>query len=119
METRNLTFRQQLILAITKEFVVSQIFESFTDDVVDRIKQIADKLSEPCPENESHPGILDEKLKDFGIRNNHLFYNGIITFRDLIQKTPADLLRIRNFGRSSLTQVEDVLEHYGLKLKGR
>ncbi len=41
----------------------------------------------------------------------------IETIGDLIEKTPAELLKIKNFGRTSLTEVRTRLEEIGLSLK--
>jgi DNA-directed RNA polymerase alpha subunit len=41
---------------------------------------------------------------------------GIRTVYDLVQKTPKDLLRVRNFGRKSLQEIEGVLASMGLRL---
>ena len=42
---------------------------------------------------------------------------GITTLDELSQKTPQQLLEIRNFGRKSLREVCDALEEYGLSLQ--
>jgi len=43
----------------------------------------------------------------------------ILTLGELADKTPAELLRLRQFGETSLAEVERVLEGLGLVLKGR
>jgi len=40
----------------------------------------------------------------------------VYTLGDLITYQRKELLRIRNFGKKCLTEIEDVLEEYGLKL---
>jgi DNA-directed RNA polymerase alpha subunit len=40
----------------------------------------------------------------------------VYTLGDLITYHPKELLKIRNFGKKSLNEIEDVLEEYGLKL---
>lgn len=40
----------------------------------------------------------------------------IKTIRDLVQKTDAELLKTRNFGRKSLNEIKEILEHMGLSL---
>ncbi len=40
----------------------------------------------------------------------------IKTLRDLVQKTDADLLKTRNFGRKSLNEIKEILEQMGLSL---
>ncbi len=42
---------------------------------------------------------------------------GIDTVGELIQKTPDDMLKVRNLGEKSLEEVEETLAEYGLSLK--
>lgn len=63
--------------------------------------------------------ILDMPISDFelGVRSQNCMKNmGIITLRDLVQKTERDLLRTMNFGTKSLREVNDFLEKRGLHL---
>jgi len=41
---------------------------------------------------------------------------GIISIADLVQRTEADMLRTKNFGKKSLDEINDVLDTLGLKL---
>ena len=41
---------------------------------------------------------------------------GITTIRDLVVKTEPELLRFRNFGRKSLSEIKDILSEIGLSL---
>jgi DNA-directed RNA polymerase subunit alpha len=41
---------------------------------------------------------------------------GVATIADLVQRTEADMLRTKNFGKKSLDEINDVLEGMGLKL---
>lgn len=120
METNNLTFKQKLILAMTHAYINSQIFDSFTDEVAGRIKELAEKLSEGNEEEPLSKATipLDAKLIDYGLHIRPLYHSGITTVGDLIQRTPHELLRLRNFGRRSLMQTEAFLGRHGLKLKG-
>jgi DNA-directed RNA polymerase subunit alpha len=43
---------------------------------------------------------------------------GINTLGDLINRTPDELLEVKNFGMTSLSEVRDKLGQYGLKLRG-
>jgi DNA-directed RNA polymerase alpha subunit len=45
------------------------------------------------------------------LKNNNIVYIG-----DLVQKTEAEMLRMRNFGRKSLKQIKKVLAQMGLRL---
>ena len=70
---------------------------------------------------EARPRTLDTRVEelDFSVRTfNCLRREGIATVGELIQKTPAELLAIRNFGKKSLTEVQDKLQTLGLSLPG-
>jgi DNA-directed RNA polymerase subunit alpha len=40
----------------------------------------------------------------------------IRTLRELVQKTEGDMLKTKNFGRKSLTEIKDILATMGLGL---
>lgn len=48
---------------------------------------------------------------------NCLREEGLLTIGDVMQKTPSELLRIKNFGRRSLNEVRDMLENFGVGLQ--
>lgn len=51
------------------------------------------------------------------IRTSNCFKNaGITSLEQLTSMTQADLLRLENFGRKSLNQVEEALHQKGLKI---
>ncbi len=77
--------------------------------------------------------IFDHKIADMEwsvrthnclLNNYHLGANGLprpnakplVTLRDLVQVTAAELLRVPNFGRKSLHEVKEVLGSLGLHL---
>jgi DNA-directed RNA polymerase subunit alpha len=43
---------------------------------------------------------------------------GINTLGDLVQRTADELLESKNFGQTSLTEVREKLQQYGLGLRG-
>src|SRR5262249_34041153 len=43
---------------------------------------------------------------------------GITSIGDLLQRTPDELLEVKNFGQTSLTEVRERLDQFGLKLRG-
>ncbi len=47
---------------------------------------------------------------------NCLREGNIRTVRDLVQKTPAEMLKIKNFGRYSLNEIKEVLAPMGFFL---
>ena len=54
---------------------------------------------------------------EFSVRTmNSLENANIQTIGELIQKTEADLLKLKNFGRKSLKEINDVLSDMGLRL---
>lgn len=63
------------------------------------------------------PDARIEEL-DFSVRTyNCLKKANILTIRDLVQTTEAELMGIRNFGKKSLTEVKDKLAQFGLQLR--
>ncbi len=66
-------------------------------------------------------GDLEEKLDksieelELSVRSyNCLEAAGIKTIRDLVQKSEAEMLKYRNFGRKSLTEIKGILKEMGL-----
>jgi DNA-directed RNA polymerase subunit alpha len=64
---------------------------------------------------------LEEKLDksieelELSVRSyNCLEAAGIKTIRDLVQKSEGDMLKYRNFGRKSLTEIKNILKEMGL-----
>ncbi|HBF34592.1 TPA: DNA-directed RNA polymerase subunit alpha [Candidatus Sumerlaeota bacterium] len=72
--------------------------------------------------SESHPfAELEEKLGrsieelELSVRSfNCLEAAGIKTIRDLVQKSEAEMLKYRNFGRKSLFEIKNILKEMGL-----
>ena len=69
---------------------------------------------------------LEEKLEksieelELSVRSfNCLEAAGIKTIRDLIQKSEADMLKYRNFGRKSLNEIKNILKDMGLSFNMR
>ncbi len=55
---------------------------------------------------------------DLSIRtHNSLIRSGIKTVGELLEATPQDLMRVRNFGKRDLDRVQEVLFKFGLRLK--
>ncbi len=66
-------------------------------------------------------GVLLRSIKDLelSIRSeNCLLRGGIQTIGDLMSRTKAELLKIRNLGKISLREIEEKLEPFGLNIKG-
>lgn len=65
---------------------------------------------------------LDIRLNelDLSVRSENALKNeGIETLRELVAKHDYELLRISNFGRKSLKEVEEALADFGLSLSGK
>ena len=73
--------------------------------------------NEPTKDNK----LLRTRLIDFafpGMNRKALWFNDIRTIGDLVNRSPSELLALRNFGRKSLSQVRDCLADHGLHLRG-
>lgn len=71
---------------------------------------------------ESATAALSEKLDksieelELSVRSfNCLEAAGIKTIRDLVQKSESEMLKYRNFGRKSLTEIKNILKDMGLR----
>jgi DNA-directed RNA polymerase subunit alpha len=70
---------------------------------------------------ESEPGNLNEILArsvedlELSVRSANCLKNaGINTIGELVRRTEADMLKTKNFGRKSLSELKDILSEYGL-----
>lgn len=77
-------------------------------------------------EEESETSLLEEKLDksieelELSVRSfNCLEAAGIKTIRDLVQKSENEMLRYRNFGRKSLTEIKNILKEMDLSFSMR
>jgi DNA-directed RNA polymerase alpha subunit len=61
----------------------------------------------------THRNELDISVRLY----NCLKWGDIETLGDLVMRTELDLMRLRNFGTRSLTEVKNLLQEYGLTLK--
>lgn len=83
-------------------------------------------LEEPPPLNwgPSKETTIEEIFEDLndcdnGCRiTNALKNEGIDSIEKLTEYRKLDLLKVPNFGRKSLSELENVLENYGIHLKG-
>lgn len=65
---------------------------------------------------------LDMSTAEIGLTvrtTNCLEEHGILTVRDLLRQTPADLLSIQNFGEKTLEEVYEALENANFYRPGR
>ena len=99
--------------------ILIQHFLLFTDE-----RMIPD--SEPVQEVESYDEEVMEMRKlllkpltelELSVRAlNCLKAAEVETVADLVSYTKADLMKFRNFGKKSLTELEDLVAHLGLSL---
>jgi hypothetical protein len=63
--------------------------------------------------------FLDRPLEELELstKTRTLLGDRFKSVRDLTSKTPADLIRLPNFGKRAVTEVENALSKYGLGLK--
>ena len=73
------------------------------------------------PEAEEEKGNIDEILLrhvedlELSVRSANCLKNaGINSIGELVQKTEAEMLKTKNFGRKSLSEIKDILTEYGL-----
>jgi DNA-directed RNA polymerase subunit alpha len=74
----------------------------------------------PAPESTTQTGDMALTIEELNLSvrsYNCLKREGINTVGDLVQKTEAELLDIRNFGQKSIDEVKAKLEELGLELK--
>ena len=76
---------------------------------------------EVVPEKVDEKGNLNEILMqsvedlELSVRSANCLKNaGINTIGELVQKTEAEMLKTKNFGRKSLSEIKDILNEYGL-----
>ncbi|MFN0121798.1 MAG: DNA-directed RNA polymerase subunit alpha [Blastocatellia bacterium] len=91
------------------------IFISFEEDMNEpEVLEAARKSSMP-PANEHLEKTVDEL--ELSVRSYNCLKNANIkSIRDLIQKSEAEMLKTKNFGRKSLNEIKDILHSMGLGL---
>lgn len=94
-----LTDHLKLFINFEEEFEVAEEEQSFDDEKI-RIAQLLD--------------IPVEEMELSVRSSNCLKAAGIKSIRDLVTRTEGDMLKYRNFGRKSLTELNDVLTTMGL-----
>jgi DNA-directed RNA polymerase subunit alpha len=91
-----------LFVSIEEEAIVAPRAEEESDEVSET-QALAEKLDKSIEE-------LELSVRSF----NCLEAAGIKTIRDLVQKTENEMLKYRNFGRKSLTEIKNILKGMGL-----
>jgi DNA-directed RNA polymerase subunit alpha len=89
------------------------IFINFEEDIQEQPEPVAQKALAPV--NEHLDKSVDEL--ELSVRSYNCLKNSDIkTIRDLVQKSEAEMLKTKNFGRKSLNEIKDILTTMGLSL---
>jgi DNA-directed RNA polymerase subunit alpha len=85
-----------------------------------------DEVTEPAaeaPAEAQRSGAINEHLDksveelELSVRSYNCLKNANIrTIRELVQKTEAEMLKTKNFGRKSLNEIKEILHSMGLSL---
>jgi DNA-directed RNA polymerase subunit alpha len=86
------------------------------------LEEVVDPVQE-APADQAHDGAANDHLDksveelELSVRSYNCLQNANIrTIRELVQKTEAEMLRTKNFGRKSLTEIREILQAMGLGL---
>ena len=120
METRP-SFKEQIIYTLLEKFYRSHQFEELTDEVVERIISVSERLSkgisprididmDDCPYT-LETGVWE--LNELGVQCiNALENRGIKTLGELLMHSPNDFARIRGIGKVAIMQLSQLFEKY-------
>ena len=112
--------------AVTEAAKIARDYFGQIADTVNTAPQKTRPIEEPEPlepKTEDPINKIDERFNhpihelELSIRSeNCLLRGGIQTIGELLQKSRDDLLKIRNLGRKSLTEIEEKIAAFGYKL---
>jgi DNA-directed RNA polymerase subunit alpha len=88
-------------------------------DVFINFEEVDEEVAVEPPETTANNinEILNRSVEDLelSVRSANCLKNaGINTIGELVQKTEAEMLKTKNFGRKSLSEIKDILNEYGL-----
>lgn len=87
-------------------------------DVFINFEEVEEEIiQEKEDEQEGVNKVLSRSVEDLelSVRSANCLKNaGINTIGELVQKTEAEMLKTKNFGRKSLSEIKDILGEYGL-----
>lgn len=87
-------------------------------DVFINFEEVEEEPVVETPSKEDDLGkILSRSVEELelSVRSANCLKNaGITTIGELIKKTEAEMLKTKNFGRKSLSEIKDILNEYGL-----
>lgn len=76
-------------------------------------------VNETTPATPDVKATLEMPIEELGLssRTRNLLGEGFGSVGDLLTKTPGDLLRLPNFGKQAVREIENALRKHGLGLK--
>jgi len=87
------------------------------------LEDVAEQPAEAQADTPGRAGALNENLDksveelELSVRSYNCLKNANIrTIRELVQKTEAEMLKTKNFGRKSLNEIKEILHSMGLSL---
>jgi len=87
------------------------------------LEDVAEQPAETQADQPGRAGALNENLDksveelELSVRSYNCLKNANIrTIRELVQKTEAEMLKTKNFGRKSLNEIKEILHSMGLSL---
>jgi DNA-directed RNA polymerase subunit alpha len=90
-----------------------QIFINFEEEP--ELVEVEPEVTIPSAFNENLDRSVDEL--ELSVRSYNCLKNADIrTIRELVQKSEAEMLKTKNFGRKSLNEIKDILASMGLRL---
>lgn len=92
-------------------------FMLFSDESISKPETVVEAVEEFSDEEQAMRQLLRTPLHDLDLSVralNCLKAAEVITLADLVQYSKGDLLKIRNFGKKSLTELEDIIDTMGL-----
>lgn len=95
------------------------IFINLEDEDEEALGGGDDTLSEPVELHDDALARLNRSVDELelSVRSYNCLKNANVrTIGELVQKTEADLLKVKNFGRKSLHEIQEILHGMGLKL---
>ncbi|MDI3516790.1 MAG: DNA-directed polymerase subunit alpha [Thermotogota bacterium] len=91
--------------------------------IVYHVEESSESLEEEEVEESEYEDIYNRKIEELDLPariTNALKREKILTIGDLVNKAPAELLKIKNFGKKSLEEVEERLEiKFGISLTSK
>ena len=91
------------------------IFINFEEEIEDRATPSEDRSRGPQIKNENLNRSVEEL--ELSVRSYNCLKNANIqTIGELVQKTEAEMLKTKNFGRKSLNEIKEILASMGLSL---